>query len=390
VSEASDVLIAGAGLPGLALAAALKRAGMSVVLADRNPIAAPEPDPATFDTRVYAISPGSAEFLHSICTWQRLPRERVTPIETMDVRGDAGARLEFSSYAIGEAALAWIVEERELRAALLEVVHASGVEVIGGVRFESLRFDADCATLTFADGDRRFARLLVGADGARSWVREAAGIAATPRGYGQTAVVANFCCERAHHQVARQWFMDDGGVLAWLPLPGRRISIVWSAPDALAGELMALSPTELASRVAGAGEDALGVLEPLTAAASFPLQFLKLSTSVAHRLALVGDAAHAVHPLAGQGVNLGFGDAFALTRILKERGAIADPGAPILLSRYARQRAEPVLAMQTVTDGLARLFGSRVPWQRALRNLGLAAVDRLPIVKRALSQPALK
>ena len=185
-------------------------------------------------------------------------------------------------------------------------------------------------------------------------------------------MVANFNCERAHRGRASQWFRGDGGILAWLPLPGRRISIVWSAPDALALELLALPADALAARVAACGRHALGAFESITPAAGFPLQWQKLPTVVAHRLALVGDAAHGVHPLAGQGVNLGFGDAEALAAVLRARGPVTDPGAPLLLERYARRRAEPVLAMQTVTDALARLFGLTSPWIRTARNFGLA------------------
>ena len=128
----------------------------------------------------------------------------------------------------------------------------------------------------------------------------------------------------------------------------------------------------------------------ITPPAAFPLQSLRLPTSIAHRLALVGDAAHGVHPLAGQGVNLGFGDAQALSNVLGDRGPVGDAGAPILLERFARRRAEPVLAMHTVTDGLVRMFGPRTPWLKTLRNAGLFAVDRLPMIKRALAQPALR
>jgi ubiquinone biosynthesis UbiH/UbiF/VisC/COQ6 family hydroxylase len=389
-----DVVIAGAGLVGLALAPALARSGLSVALVDRAPIAAPDPDPSTWDARVYAISPGSAAFLRAIGAWQRLPSERVTAVEAMRVTGDAGALLSFSAYDEGERALAWIVEERALRAALLPGVFEAGVEVIGGAPFVGLVWFADEAKLTLdlgGDGRRTLAaRLVVGADGIRSWVRGAAGLLAEPRPYGQTAVVANFACPLAHHGVARQWFRADGSVLAWLPLPGRRISIVWSAPDVLAGELSALSPEALAARAADAGERVLGDFTPVTGAATFPLALLKLPATVAHRLALVGDAAHGVHPLAGQGVNLGFGDALALSQVLAERGPVADPGTPLLLERYARKRAEPVLAMQAVTDGLVRLFGPPTPWLSSLRNAGLAAVDRLPLLKRALTQPALR
>ncbi|MEO8751428.1 MAG: FAD-dependent monooxygenase [Casimicrobiaceae bacterium] len=393
-SERFDVVIAGAGLVGMALAPALARAGLSVALVDRAPIAAPEYDPATWDARVYAISPGSAVFLRALGAWQLLPADRVTPIEAMRVVGDAGGSLSFSAYDLSERALAWIVEERALRGALLQGVHDAGVTVVGGMPFVGLAWSAGEGTLTLgAPGEpprTLAARLIVGADGVRSWVREAAGIMAQPKPYGQTAVVANFTCQKAHQGEARQWFGRDGGVLAWLPLPGRRISIVWSAPDTLAEELRALTPEALAERVADAGENALGKLVPLTAAAGFPLSLLKLPTTIAHRLVLVGDAAHGVHPLAGQGVNLGFGDAMALAQVEAERGPVTDPGTPLLLERFARRRVEPVLAMQAVTDGLARLFGRPAPWLSTLRNAGLAAVDRLPLVKRALAQPALR
>ena len=385
-----DVVVAGAGLVGLSLAPMLARSGLAVALVDRAPVASIPTDPDSWDVRVYAISPGSAAFLQTVGAWQALPCERIAAIESMRVEGDAGAALQFSAYDLGERALAWIVEERELRAALLPRVHEAGVEVIGGAAFESLAWSADAGALRLADGRVLQARLIVGADGTRSWAREAAGIVAAPRSYGQTAVVANFSCEHAHHGRARQWFRSDGGVLAWLPLPGRRISIVWSAPDAQAQLLLALDAEMLASRVADAGSNALGKLVGITPAAGFPLSYLRLPTSVALRLALVGDAAHGVHPLAGQGVNLGFGDAQALAAVLAERGPVADAGAPLLLERYARRRAEPVLAMQAVTDGLARLFGPNTPWLKALRNAGLSAVDRLPLLKRVLAQPALR
>jgi 2-polyprenylphenol 6-hydroxylase len=387
--EKRDVLVAGAGLVGLALAATLARDGMTVVLLDRTqPSASADPD--TWDPRIYAISPGSAAFLSRVGAWQALPCERIEAIESMRIYGDAGATLNFSAYEIGERALAWIVEERALRTALLPAVHVPGIDVVTGAEFTSLAWSAQDGTLTLADGRRFSASLIVGADGVHSWVRHAAGILVEPKPYGQQGVVANFACDLAHHGCARQWFRDDGSVLAWLPLPGRRISIVWSAPDPLAHELLALSTEALAARVADAGGRVLGELRLITPAAAYPLSSLRLPTSIAHRMALVGDAAHGVHPLAGQGVNLGFGDVQALASVLAERGPIGDAGAPILLERFARRRAEPVLAMHAVTDGLVRLFGPRTPWVRTLRNAGLSAVDRLPMLKRALAQPAMR
>jgi 2-octaprenylphenol hydroxylase len=389
VTGRRDVVVAGAGLVGLALAAALARNGMTVALVDRaQPVPASDLD--GWDARVYAISPGSAAFLQRLGAWQALPCDRIEAIESMRIVGDSGATLDFSAYELGERALAWIVEERALRAALMPAVHVPGIDFVTGARFASLAWSAQEGTLTLEDGRQFRGSLVVGADGLRSWTRQAAGIVAEPKSYGQQGVVANFECELAHHGCARQWFHEDGSVLAWLPLPGRRISIVWSAPDVLARELLALSHEALTLRVASAGQNVLGALRLITPPAAFPLLALRLPTSVAHRMALVGDAAHGVHPLAGQGVNLGFGDAQALARVLAERGPVTDAGAPILLERFARRRAEPVLAMHAVTDGLVRLFGPRTPWLRTLRNAGLSAVDRLPMVKRALAQPALR
>jgi 2-polyprenylphenol 6-hydroxylase len=387
-----DVLIAGAGLVGQALASALAATGLAVALADRVAVTAPETPTGEndWDARVYAISPGSASLLRALGAWQALAPERITPIETMRVEGDDGGELNFSAYEIGERALAWIVEERALREALVPLVRARGVTTHAPRAIASIRWSAEAGEVEFEDGGSVAARLIVGADGIRSGVREAAGIIAAPKPYGQTAVVANFSCEHAHHGRAYQWFRDDGGILAWLPLPGRRVSIVWSAPDALAHELLALDSPALARRVAAAGADALGAFECITPAAAFPLSFLKLPMVVAHRVALVGDAAHGVHPLAGQGVNLGFGDVSALATVLRERGPVEDVGAPILLDCYARLRAGPVHAMQTVTDALAHLFRINVPWVRSARNLGLSAVERIASARRLLAQSALR
>ena len=386
-----DVLVAGAGLVGLAVAPALAQLGLRVALADRVPVAMPAvaDSDADWDTRVYAISPGSAAFLRAVGAWQALAPERISAIEAMTVTGDSGASLTFSAYDLGERALAWIVEERELRAALVPCVHVAGVDVYAPRSFAALTWSAAAGVLRFDDGASVTARLIAAADGLHSWVRGAAGIVAAVNPYGQTAVVANFACEQAHRGCARQWFLADGGILAWLPLPGRRISIVWSAPAALAAELLAQDPEALATRVAAAGQRALGALRNITPAASFPLAFMRLPAPVAHRLALLGDAAHGIHPLAGQGVNLGFGDAEALAAVLRERGPVTDAGDPALLERYARRRVEPVRAMQTVTDGLVHLFGGSDPLLKAVRNLGMSAIDRLPLAKRLLAQSAL-
>src|SRR6266567_3268316 len=240
-----EVIVVGAGLVGLALSAALARAGVAVALVDRGGVGIGGPPRTTEDgdARVYAISPGSASFLRTLGAWQRVPSERIAAIEAMEVFGDAGGSIEFSAYRIGERALAWIVENRELNAALVEAVRTTpGVDVMAPCSVSALAWRADAVELRF-DGARSIsAQLVVGADGVRSWVREQADMTTKPRPYKQTAIVANFATERAHHGRAYQWFLDREGVLAWLPLPGRRMSIVWSAPEALAAELLATAP----------------------------------------------------------------------------------------------------------------------------------------------------
>jgi ubiquinone biosynthesis UbiH/UbiF/VisC/COQ6 family hydroxylase len=386
-----DVVILGAGLVGMALAVALIRQGLGVALLERSALVAFDGPVGTegWDQRVYAVSPGSAEFLRGLGAWQRLATDRIAAIEVMDVHGDSEGAIAFSAYELGERALAWIVENRALAAALVEVVRTTAnLDVLAPCEPKTVAWSADAARVTLADGRTFSTRLVVGADGVRSWVRREAGIVREPQSYGQTAIVANFAAERAHRGRAFQWFVEGAGVLAWLPLPGRRISIVWSAPDALAQELLALDATALSARVGAAGGRALGELTLITPPATFPLSFLKLRSVVEHRLALVGDAAHGVHPLAGQGVNLGFGDAATLAAVLGARGPVADAGAPILLERYARKRALPVLSMQIVTDGLVRLFGAS--GLRLLRNRGMHVVGRLATVRRLLAQPALR
>jgi ubiquinone biosynthesis UbiH/UbiF/VisC/COQ6 family hydroxylase len=200
-------------------------------------------------------------------------------------------------------------------------------------------------------------------------------------------VVANFECALPHRGCAYQWFRGDG-VLALLPLPGERVSMVWSARDAEAQTLLALDAPSLAQRVFEASEGVLGALQVITPAAAFPLRLQRVEQFVTARLALVGDAAHNVHPLAGQGVNLGFRDARELAAVLQARGAQGDCGDYALLRRYERARREDVLSMQLATDGLQKLFASNAVWLSRARNLGMRMIDGLPAVKTLLVKHA--
>ena len=380
-----DVIIVGAGMVGLALARALRHSGLRLALVDRGARPAPlPPEPADWDSRVFAISPGSAAFLAGLGAW---PDEaRVAPVTGMDVRGDASGRIEFDAQDARTTRLASIVEGRVLVDALWQGLedHAS---VWMPAACAALTFD-DRARLSLEDGRTLQAALVVAADGARSWVREQAGIPAQASPYRQTAVVANFTCERSHHGVAHQWFRRDG-ILALLPLPGNRCSLVWSAQEEQASALLALAPGALAQRVREASGDALGRLEVITPAAGFPLQLVTVRELVRPRLALAGDAAHNLHPLAGQGVNLGFQDVRELARILRDRGPCRDVGELRLLRRYERARREDILAMTLATDGLKKLFGADHRALSWLRNRGLSLVDHVAHVKRLLVTHAL-
>lgn len=402
-----DVVIIGGGLVGASLAAALKHSGLSLALVESQPaLKVGNPLPSKlgveltppvladgqapdWDSRIYAISPGSRSFLEQSGAWSLLDAGRIAAVEAMRVFGDAGAELEFSAYQMGVAELACILENRALQHALWQVLQAQeNLTLLHPERCASLQFAADAAMLTLEDGRTLSAKLIVGADGRDSWVRKQAGISAAPVDYQQHGVVANFSIELPHRGIAYQWFQPDG-ILALLPLPGNRVSMVWSVSPEKSAELLALTHEELCMKVATAAQHTLGKMQLITPPAAFPLQMLVLPKISAPRVALIGDAAHNMHPLAGQGVNTGFRDARQLAQILLERGAQNDCGDAQLLRRYERKRKEDIYAMQATTYGLKHLFNNDVPLLRAVRNFGLNATNRIIPLKKMLMQHAL-
>lgn len=416
-----DVVIIGGGLVGASLAAALKHSGLSLALVESQPAPglaggmasrggpalADDPTLAdNWDSRIYAISPGSRSFLERSGAWALLDPKRIAAIEAMRVFGDSGgvnstsaladsglptfsAKLEFSAYQMGAAELACILENRALQHALWQVLQGQdNLALLHPARCASLAFTADAAELTLEDGRTLDAKLVVGADGRDSWVRNQAGISAAPVDYQQHGVVANFATALPHRGIAHQWFQSDG-ILALLPLPGNRVSMVWSVSPDKARALLALPHEALCARVADAAQHTLGDLQVITPPAAFPLRLLTLPQISAPRVALIGDAAHNMHPLAGQGVNTGFRDARQLAQILLERGAQTDCGAAQLLRAYERKRKEDIYTMQATTYGLKHLFNNDDPILRRLRNIGLNATDRLTPVKKLLMQHAL-
>lgn len=380
-----DLIIVGGGLAGASLATALRDTRLRIALVDNQPPRAA----AGWDARIYAISPANAAFLEAIGAWKHLDASRMTPIRAMQIAGDAGGALAFSAFDTGVSELGWIIESSLMACELWESAKRQGnLTLFCPARPAQLEFRHDAAILQLSDATVLSAKLLVGADGRDSWVRQAAGLAAINTPYGEKGVVANFSTEKPHRNIAYQWFRDDG-VLAYLPLPGNRISIVWSTPDDNADELCSLMPDQLCDRVAGAGSRVLGGLELLTPAAAFPLRLMRVPQTVAPRLALVGDAGHGIHPLSGHGINLGFQDAKELAALLAATQPWQDIGDERLLKRYQRARKEETFLMQTTTDSLRRLFREATPGLRPLRNLGLNLTNGLPFIKNALVRYAL-
>lgn len=383
-----DAVIVGGGLVGASLALALQRTGLDVVLIEPQSPQTPSADGA-WDNRIYAISPGNAAFLDSLGVWPRLDAQRVQRVETMAIWGDAPAgRLEFSAYEAGLRELAYIVEGSALLQALRAAIADSGqVRVACPAQASSLQIDADAAEITLADGEPIKAQLVIGTDGGDSWVRRAAGIAARVSDYHQQGVVANFETEKSHGGTAYQWFRADG-VLALLPLPGNRVSMVWSATEEQAQTLLVMDAQALADAVFAASGGVVGELRLMTPAAGFPLRLAHIDNLVAPRIALAGDAAHHVHPLAGQGVNLGFRDVRELARVLAGRAPLQDCGDLPLLRRYARARREDIATMELGTDVLQKLFTAQSVWLSGARNSGMAVVNRLPFLKNLLIRQA--
>lgn len=383
-----DAAVVGAGVAGLAAALGLSQLGLRVALigppARRFTPCADTP----FDARIYALAPATIDLLTRLKVWPQVDAGRVRAVSRMRVFGDAGDELSFDAYGARVERLATIGEESELlRVLTTGVAFAPGV-VRHEVGLRMLTVEPKAVVLDLDDGTRLRCALVVGADGAQSPVRAAAGISADVVPYPHTAVVANFATTKPHDGVAWQWFWDEG-VVALLPLPGKVTSLVWSAPHALATQLLSLAPDDLAARVALRTGQVLGALSPLGQAGGFPLKRLTVDRLVAPRVALVGDAAHVVHPLAGQGLNLGLQDVSTLLDVIKARESWRDVGDFMLLRRYARARAEPIGLIRFTTDSLARLFAIEDPLVRRVRNHGMAWVNRIGPLKRELIRRAL-
>ncbi len=372
VMERVDVCVRGAGAVGSCLALALSRQGLSVALQDTAPAAAAQ---AAADVRTYALNASSVDLLRELKVWEALPADARCAVYDMHVEGDAaGSVLEFSAWSQAVEALAWIVDAAELQRVLASALSfAPHVQRVG-------EGPVDAALLALAEGKA-------------SATRERLGVAMPVQRYGQRAVAARLQADVAHAGVARQWFRSPD-VLALLPfdrpVAAMSYGLVWSVPDARADELMSMQATAFEQALADATAGAAGKLKLCSERSAWPLTLARAEQVCAAGWVLLGDAAHVVHPLAGQGLNLGLGDVRALAQVIAEREPWRSLGDERLLQRYARLRALPTRAMGEVTDALLQLFASEAPAVRELRNRGLSLLNALPPLKRLLASFALE
>ena len=386
-SKHYDVVVIGAALVGASAALGLAKQGLRVALVDIKAPTSASADPAVWDSRVYAISPGNIDWLGQIGAWKHINQARVTSIDGMHVWADANSLpLSFDASDAHVENLGVILENSCLHQALWDELETLDVDVMLNAQCAAIDFGIESADIHITNGSSLVAQLIVAADGGNSWVRSQAALGVQKQAYEHVGVVANFEVELPHQNVARQWFVEDG-ILAWLPLPGNRISMVWSTKDAQ--HLMQLSSEDLCQSVAQAGGFRLGAMKLITPPAAFPLVKQNASSMIANRLVLVGDAAHQVHPMAGQGVNLGFRDVVELLDVLSDRHPLADIGDRFVLRRYERARKTDVLAMQGLTHGLYGVFDSKQALLKTLREWGLALPNQLPGFKKQLMKHAL-
>ncbi|HEX7130733.1 MAG TPA: UbiH/UbiF/VisC/COQ6 family ubiquinone biosynthesis hydroxylase [Rhodanobacteraceae bacterium] len=383
-----DVAIAGGGMIGAACALALARKGFEVVL-----IEAREPSPWRAgdreDLRVIALAPSSARLLDGLGVWSTVRDARVSPYARMHVwDAETGAELHFDATPEGRAELGWIVENKLLQWTLWQALEGAGVRRVCPGELRGFAARGDRVSLELNEGEPLSARVLVIADGAKSTLREKAGIATRGRDYAQRAVVAHVATEKPHEATAWQRFLPEGPI-ALLPLRDGRSSIVWTLPDAQARRVLSLDDPAFCEAVGLATDFRLGRVTEATPRASFPLRLQLAQTYAGEGCVLLGDAAHAVHPLAGQGANLGLRDVVELASVLGEaREANRDFASPHVLQRYARRRRSADALDALSFDALARTFAWRAPPLVALRGLGMRALDALGPVKRKLVEHA--
>lgn len=388
----TDIIIAGGGLAGATLAALLGKQGVHCIVLEARQTGAIIPADTVFDPRTLAITLASANILRHAAAWPFLPAERIGQFRRMQVWDASGqGEIEFDCAEICQATLGYIIEQSLLESALQQANAAlTDCDLVTGARVTDLSLDEQSVTVVLDEGRRLSARLLVGADGANSCIRQLAGIAWPRHDYRQQAVAGVAETELPHEQIARQRFLASGP-LAFLPMAAaNRCGFVWSTATGHAEELMAMDEETFNHAITDAFAQRLGRVTHSISRAGFPLQHAQAGCYCRPRLALIGDAAHVMHPLAGQGANMGLLDAAVLAEvILKEIARNRDPGSYPVLRRYERWRRGENYLMLKVLQGLKNLFASRSAAVCYLRNTGLDLTDMLSPVKHSIMRHAM-
>ncbi|WJV54373.1 FAD-dependent 2-octaprenylphenol hydroxylase [Prodigiosinella aquatilis] len=389
--QSFDVVIAGGGMVGLALACGLQGSGLRVAVLEKQPMDE-QPSGPDHALRVSAINTASEYLLRQLGVWQSITEQHVSPYNDMFVWDqDSFGHISFSGKEFGFSHLGHIIENNVIQRALWQrASHASDITLMAPVTLKQVVWGDNEAFITLEDGGMLTARLVVGADGAHSWLRQHADIPLTFRDYGHHALVANIRTVNPHQSVARQVFHGDG-MLAFLPLSDPYLSsIVWSLPPTRAQMLMALPADEFNKQLAMEFDMRLGLCQIESQRQSFPLTARYARSFAAHRLVLMGDAAHTIHPLAGQGVNLGFMDVAELIAELKRlQSQGKDIGEYLYLRRYERKRKHSAALMLASMQSFRDLFAGNHPAKKLLRDIGLKLADTLPGIKPTLVRQAM-
>ncbi|MBU3578840.1 FAD-dependent monooxygenase [Polynucleobacter sp. 73C-SIWE] len=396
-----DVVIVGGGIAGKACALGLAQLGLQTIeIAPDLGQAVAAPQGSQWGQRIYAFSPSTQKLLAHLQIWDALDHSRMQPVRDMRIYGDRGEKndqLHLSAFEAGTPQLAWIGESNLIEHTLDQASRFQNkLERINDV-IEKIEVDANGGTLHFKNGGAIRAQLIVAADGANSPIRSELGITTSEESYSQSAVVANWTCTYPHLETAFQWFLPGGDIVAMLPLPGKQVSMVWSTSSEHAAGLLKLNQAEWQERFSAIANGAigkqLGELTLNSTPAAFPLRKIRakrfIGPETAPKVILIGDAAHVMHPLAGQGLNLGLRDVAVLLNIISKRESFRKPSDAVLLRRYERQRQGDTSALLWVTDKLKKLFSASSNTERQLRNWGLGLVNKSHFIKQRLIERAL-
>lgn len=383
----ADIVVLGAGLVGLSAAIAMAQQGKQVTLVNALKLTVDRKN--AWDTRVYTITPAVESWLQSLDVWPLLKAERVADVDAMQLWPDTDQPpLMLESDDANLPKLACVVENKNLLAALWKRIKSLDISVLEGEVCEHINYLDDQVVLTLASGVTLNANLLLAADGSNSFVRQALRIATHTKDFAQTAVVANFVTEKAHGNIARQWFAKHD-TLALLPLPNNDVSMVWSVSTEKAEKLLNISKHALQQAVEQASGSALGKLGCDSDVLGFELKQVTASQFIANRVVLLGDAAHQIHPMAGQGMNLGFRDVIALQSLMAKTHALDDIGDRTFLRQYERSRKADVIRMNGLTSGLDYWFANDHVVSKKLTDWAMQKLMSHGVVKKALINQAV-